>query len=430
MRNTLAALLILLPWTATIASAQEEPASGDLVVSNDLWVDDVHVDDDVNVGLEVTAQSVSARAVNASIRVNSDVFTGHDENTVIHRSEAGFEFYADWDQDTSLAQTFRFFNGVTDSDEQVAVLESDGDLLLAGTVFTNQSLDLAESFVRGEELRPGDVVRIAPEDPETVLRATSDGEGAVLGVVSTRPGAVLGGAPFTVRALRETWGPDVAAGFEARRAALEARALEEEPRLAERLEQLRSPEAAAQEKGIDGLGWEGGPNPDARREERFARDLEMAGLARFFEERFVQVALAGRVPVRVDASFGAVRPGDPLAASPVPGVAMKARGPGPMVGTALEGLERGEGTVTMFVHRGWYGGSRDELTGAPAARREAACGTRSVRHAALEAEDEDAASLRERVARLERVVAALAGVESGGAVTAAVDGGTAGRSGR
>ena len=62
------------------------------------------------------------------------------------------------------------------------------------------------------------------------------------------------------------------------------------------------------------------------------------------------------MPVKVDASFGAIEAGDPLTSSPVPGVAMKATRPGPIVGTALEAHTSGEAKILALIHRGFYPG--------------------------------------------------------------------------
>ena len=63
--------------------------------------------------------------------------------------------------------------------------------------------------------------------------------------------------------------------------------------------------------------------------------------------------------IRVDASYGAIHPGDLLTSSPSPGYAMKAQPvnvsgvefyrPGTIIGRALGGLESGQGTVPVFV---------------------------------------------------------------------------------
>lgn len=69
------------------------------------------------------------------------------------------------------------------------------------------------------------------------------------------------------------------------------------------------------------------------------------------------VALAGRVPTRVSAAHGSIAIGDALAPSDIPGVAVKATGAGPVVGTALEGFGGvGEGLISVFVQPGWRWG--------------------------------------------------------------------------
>lgn len=72
-----------------------------------------------------------------------------------------------------------------------------------------------------------------------------------------------------------------------------------------------------------------------------------------------KIAIAGRVPCRVDASSGAIHPGDPLTTSPTPGHAMKAvpeiiNGkkfyPETMIlGKAMGTLESGTGTIEVLV---------------------------------------------------------------------------------
>jgi hypothetical protein len=65
-----------------------------------------------------------------------------------------------------------------------------------------------------------------------------------------------------------------------------------------------------------------------------------------------QLALAGRVPVKVTAANGAIRVGDLLVSSAVRGRAMragKAPAAGTVIGKALSTLDTGEGTVEMLV---------------------------------------------------------------------------------
>jgi hypothetical protein len=71
------------------------------------------------------------------------------------------------------------------------------------------------------------------------------------------------------------------------------------------------------------------------------------------------VALAGRVPCRVDASYGPIRSGDLLTTSNTPGYAMKAQPvdiggtqiyrPGTILGKAAGSLESGTGTIDVLV---------------------------------------------------------------------------------
>ncbi|MBI2049324.1 hypothetical protein HYT32_00190, partial [Candidatus Roizmanbacteria bacterium] len=72
----------------------------------------------------------------------------------------------------------------------------------------------------------------------------------------------------------------------------------------------------------------------------------------------VFVALSGRVPIKVSGENGAIRPGDYLTASSIPGVAMKATRAGPIVGQALTShVENGEGEVITFIKNGYFNGS-------------------------------------------------------------------------
>lgn len=67
------------------------------------------------------------------------------------------------------------------------------------------------------------------------------------------------------------------------------------------------------------------------------------------------VGLAGRVPTKVSAENGPIRPGDFLTTSGTPGVAMKATESGMIIGTALESFDGpGIGLVKVFVNLSWY----------------------------------------------------------------------------
>ncbi len=66
----------------------------------------------------------------------------------------------------------------------------------------------------------------------------------------------------------------------------------------------------------------------------------------------VPLAIMGVVPVKVSAENGAIRPGDLLVASVMPGHAMRASGDPPngtVIGKALGSLEQGTGVIQMLV---------------------------------------------------------------------------------
>ena len=66
------------------------------------------------------------------------------------------------------------------------------------------------------------------------------------------------------------------------------------------------------------------------------------------------VAIAGRVYVKADASYGAIQPGDLLTTSDTPGHVMKAvdrdRAQGAVIGKAMTGLDAGTGLVLVLVN--------------------------------------------------------------------------------
>ncbi len=217
---------------------------------------------------------------------------------------------------------------------------------------TANAFDLAESFVRGEALEAGDVVAADPARPEMIRRASSVDGAAVVGVVSTKPGLRLGGALMDDRAL-DAWSSEVRARFSEDLAALRQAALARDPALANRLTQIRRPELL---HGVSGENRERLAAKIEAETSRLEKRLHARALDSFAERTFAPVALAGRVPVKVDATFGEIRVGDALAASSVPGLAMRASGPGWILGTALEPLREGRGKVLMMVGRGWLGG--------------------------------------------------------------------------
>ncbi|MBI5415141.1 hypothetical protein HZA38_06555 [Candidatus Peregrinibacteria bacterium] len=70
------------------------------------------------------------------------------------------------------------------------------------------------------------------------------------------------------------------------------------------------------------------------------------------------VALAGRIPVKVNTENGPINSGDPLTSSSEPGIAMKATKAGAIIGLAMESYDgEGVGKVLTFVKTSYYNGT-------------------------------------------------------------------------
>lgn len=246
---------------------------------------------------------------------------------------------------------FRFWNEDPDTRQEQFRITTSGNATLRGTL-TQDGFDLAESFLRTDDAAPGQLTGIHPDNPHAVRLATSEDGGAVIGVVSTAPGLLLGGAGMDVEALRAAWGEEVHQLFEEQRGSLRGVVGEKNAALVDLAREMG-------EKASDGA-----PDERAsleRERNRVESQIEAMMLEEFAERHLVQVALAGRVPVRVDASHGEIKPGDYLTAGPTPGTAVKATRPGPVIGTALEGHSGEEGEIIAFIHRGHYNpASHDE----------------------------------------------------------------------
>jgi hypothetical protein len=69
------------------------------------------------------------------------------------------------------------------------------------------------------------------------------------------------------------------------------------------------------------------------------------------------VALTGRIPAKVTNKNGAIKVGDPITSSDIPGVGMRATEPGRVVGIALQSYDNANvGLITVFVNPSWYSG--------------------------------------------------------------------------
>ncbi len=272
----------------------------------------LQIDGSLSLASGVTAASTLTVTTTSSLLTHLD----SDNNNIVET--------ADW-----------CTNGTCSGSNQLMQLQANGNLRIGGVLSQNQ-FDLAESYLRGEPMEPGDVVRLDPRRKGAILLSAGTEDATVIGVVSERPGVVLGGAPFDADRLERMWGSDIREAFERRR-----------PALVEAIARSLRTDHAAQE----GASVEGGEAASIGEAEVLQETVDKLALEAFYAELFAPVALAGRVPVKVDAGFGAIAPGDALSPSPVPGVAMRADGRGPVVGIALEGMAEGRGKIEAFISR-------------------------------------------------------------------------------
>jgi hypothetical protein len=346
------------------------PVSGDMSTDGDIYVQydietggNIYVGETLIVGDPVpTANQAFSSFGNAEMRsepqVNSveDVFIEGDLEVggyLYTTSRIGLQVYdiaeasnfnTIDDNDVSTVEAFYWYHdGSYAPTAKLAELQEDGDFRIRGVLSQNVSFDIAESFLAAEPLEAGELVRVDPGNPVAVLRTTGPTDRAVIGVVSSSPGVLLGSAPFDTESLRQTWGDEQHDRFLAQKERLQQELLAAHPSLQSSL---------ASPGFLDDGAAEASGRPPGQAGTELESDLLGLALERFFEQNFVAVALAGRVPVKVDASFGAIEPGDPLAPSPLPGVAMRATGEGPVIGMSLEALAVGSGMVLAMVGRG------------------------------------------------------------------------------
>jgi len=99
---------------------------------------------------------------------------------------------------------------------------------------------------------------------------------------------------------------------------------------------------------------------------------DIPALGAKLNNNYLPISLAGRVPVKVSTENGAIKEGDYLTSSTLPGVAMKATNAGPVIGKALEPFPNDQtpmtndqgyqtGKILMFVNSTWYGGESSEI---------------------------------------------------------------------
>jgi hypothetical protein len=240
-------------------------------------------------------------------RITNHLYLGTEasDTTYSIRNNGDLAFHHDFDSDQT-SSWFRVFNSgftyeslrIYDGDEAAARFD--------GTVYSN-GIDYAEAFrVDDQTLEAGDVVVLRFDKPEYIGRSTSAGESHLVGVISDNAGFVTG----------KSFNAEEAADAEIAKARVAAR--------------------------VAG---------DYETEKALTSELMYK-----VEQQYRDVALAGRVPVKVDASFGAIRAGDYLTSSPTPGHAMALTEPGHAIGIAIDPWSNGPGKVLAFIQPRWYGG--------------------------------------------------------------------------
>ncbi len=277
---------------------------------------------------------------------------GNAQELILSTTGEEIWFISDSDNNTVQAAAFSWMcNGSTTADKHMDLVAGTGQLRTKGPMTPNHSFDLAEAYWRSEAgIEAGDVVRIDPEQPNAVVLARSAGDRAVVGVVSTDPGIVMGGGAFTAEHLEDLWGEEVAVRFARGRKKIAADVSAKDPYIKERLTNVSKMKKALAKGGKRGEA-DRAAKDYKQEQQQLADAVENAALEAFCTENLAQVALAGRVPVKVDASYGAIQIGDALVASATPGHAMRSDNPGvcTVVGKALEAYVSGQGTIMMMV---------------------------------------------------------------------------------
>ena len=282
---------------------------------------------------------------------------GEDQELILSTTGEAIQFVADSDADTAQNIPFSWYNnGLTQTNKlmelYVEPLAANHRLRIKGILAPSYAFDLAETYWKSDEaITAGDVVCIDPDQPNAVVLARAAGDPAVVGVVSTAPGIILGDSVFAAVDLEEVWGEEIAIRFAAERKGMEKNLAAADSDIKGRIARLNQKKSALAKST-------GKPEEIARAKAEYDDDSqeladakESAALQVFFRDHFVRLSLAGRVPVKVDASFGAIRIGDALVASSTPGHAMRSDNPAPLtvIGKALENFDSGRGTIMMMV---------------------------------------------------------------------------------
>lgn len=289
-----------------------DPQSGDITNDGDLFVsNDVEVGSDLYLNRDLYMEGSEATDADGNQEIwfydngvrQGNVIRWDDERTDSSCSGTSpVDSAFVWDIDDGSNSSWLFTNNA----DIEFKFDEDGDMAMDGSLVQSGSCDLAETFL-GPELEPGTVVVLALDALESVVESTTSYDEMVVGVVSRDPGVLLNGPTSDYYEVED--------GFAAVRKSFEENP--EDPALAAKMLELESIRD----------GWQRGNLP---------------------------IALAGRVPVKVDGTYGVIEVGDALTSSPTPGHAMVMDRPGPTIGVAMESFHGATGMILMLVKPGWY----------------------------------------------------------------------------
>ena len=296
--------------------------------------------------------------IQGDIHATDDLYFGseRDPRAASIISYGDLVFHKDYGDEPDGPFYTRFYTDEGDYEQMRIVDGDEAPVYFDGLVHAN-GLDYAEAYkITDVSLEAGELVSIMPEKKEYIKRSEGSYDSMVFGVISGSPGFITGQS------------------FDAEEAA---------------------------DAGIADLRDKARKEKDWKNEKKYTIQLQ--------EKMKLQqraVALAGRVPVKVDSLSGIIKAGDYLTSGPTPGCATAMTRSGKTIGMALEGWDgQGEGTILALIQPGWYGGRVST--------------TVVEQEKALAEKDQQILELTQRISRLEKLVQQVADTNSMGSDTPA-----------